>query len=101
MGYSATITKSGQITIPKWVREALNVTTGQRVIFRRNKDSIVIERAKTVDELTDKIHSLIPADIREAYIKEYGGLTAAEFQEKWLESDDAKEYFAEELRRSL
>lgn len=101
MNYAATLTKTGQITIPKWVREALGVQPGQRIVFRKNKDAIALEREKTVDELTAEIHALIPEDIRQAYIKEYGGLTATEFKEKWMKSDDAKAYFEEERRRTL
>lgn len=101
MGCAATLTKTGQITGPKWVREALGVQPGQRIIFRKEKNSIAMEREKTAAEIAEEIDALIPRDIREAYIKEYGGLTANEVQEKWLKSDDAKAYFEAERRRCL
>lgn len=65
MGYAATITKTGQITIPKWVREVLGVEPGQRIVFRKTKDAVTIEREKTVDEVAAKIDELIPQEIRE------------------------------------
>ena len=98
MGYTATITKTGQITIPKWVREVLGVEPGQRVVFRKTKDAVTIEREKTVDEVAAKIEELIPQEIRERHNREYGGLTTAEWERMWAESEDAKEYFAEEAR---
>lgn len=101
MGHAATLTKTGQITVPKWVREVLGVQPGQRIVFRKEKNSIAIEREKTAAEIASEIDALIPKDIREAYLKEYGGLTANEFQEKWLKSDDAKAYFEEERQRCL
>lgn len=101
MTYAATLTRTGQITVPKWVRELLGVESGQRIVFRKEKNAVLMEREKTAEETADEIHALIPDDVREAYIKDYGGLTAREVQEKWIASDAAEEYFAEEIRRSL
>ena len=98
MVYSATLTKTGQITVPKNVREWLGVKPGQRIVFRRENNETVISREKTVDEITEKIRTLIPEDARRAYKKEYGGLTTAEWEEKWAKSPEAKEYLKEELR---
>ena len=42
----ATVTRKGQVTIPKLVREHLGIVPGSRVEFRRATDgSIVIEKA--------------------------------------------------------
>ena len=38
MSYEATITSKGQITIPKKVRERLQLTEGQKVLFRFDED---------------------------------------------------------------
>ena len=46
MGQAATLTKTGQITIPKWVREYLGVKPGQAIIFRKEKDGMKIMREK-------------------------------------------------------
>lgn len=101
MGYGATLTRTGQITVPKSVREWLGLKPGQRVMFRKKKGSIVIEREKTAAEIAEEIDKLIPDEVREHHMANYAGMTAAEVQEKWLESDDAKEYFEEERRRTL
>jgi antitoxin PrlF len=45
----AKVTKDGRVTIPKWVREHLDIRPSAEVAFRRADDgSIVIERAKGV-----------------------------------------------------
>lgn len=46
---------------------------------------------RTAAEIADEIDALIPEETREAYIKEYGGLTATEAKDKWAESAAAKE----------
>jgi len=42
---TATVTSKGQITIPKSIREALGVQTGDRVEFREEGERIVVEAA--------------------------------------------------------
>ncbi len=101
MGYAATLTKTGQITVPKWVREALGVQPGQRIVFRKEKNSIAMEREKTVDEITEQIHALIPKEAREIHMREYAGLTANESMQKWMKTEDAKKYLEEERARCL
>ena len=100
MIYSATVTKTGQITIPKSVREILGVKPGQKVVFERKKDTITIEKSKTAEEIGAKIHALIPDYVREN-AKKNAGKTAGQIREEWLKSDEAKEYYAERLRRTL
>ncbi len=46
---TATLTSKGQITIPKRVREALGVRTGDRLAFRVQEDGKVLMEAETVD----------------------------------------------------
>ena len=46
---SASITSKGQITLPKAVREALGVGTGDRVAFRIHEDGRVEVEPETVD----------------------------------------------------
>ena len=50
--YSTTITRSGQVTIPKELRAFLGVKPGQRITFTKNKDSITINRRLTDEEFT-------------------------------------------------
>ena len=93
---TATLTKAGQITIPKEIRDFLGLVPGQRISFRKKQDTVLLERQKTVDEITEHIHSLIPEDTRERYIHEYGGLTHAEYLEKWQETPEARAELEEE-----
>ncbi len=97
----ATLTKTGQITIPKEIRDHLGLKPGQKIIFRKTKDAARLEREKTASEIAEEIDKLIPAEVREYHMAHYAGLTANEAIDKWLETDDAKEYFAEEYRRTL
>ncbi len=46
---SAKLTSKGQITIPKEVREALGLRTGDRLAFRLQQDGTVVVEAETVD----------------------------------------------------
>jgi antitoxin PrlF len=46
---SAKLTSKGQITIPKEVREALGVQTGDRLAFRIRDDGTVLVEPETVD----------------------------------------------------
>lgn len=48
---SSTITSKGQITLPKAVRDALGVDTGDRVAFRIEEDGRVIVEPETGDLL--------------------------------------------------
>ena len=101
MGQTATLTKTGQITVPKWVREYLGVKPGQSIVFKKEKDGMRIIREKTAEETAAAIDKLIPEEIRQNYIKNYGGMTAAEVREKWAQSDEGRAYFKEEMERCL
>lgn len=46
---SATVTSKGQITIPKPIREVLELEPGDRVAFRVAEDGRVVLEAETVD----------------------------------------------------
>jgi antitoxin PrlF len=49
---SATITSKGQITLPKEVRESLDLVPGDRVAFRVREDGVVELVPETVDVMT-------------------------------------------------
>jgi len=49
---TATVTSKGQITIPKEIRGALALESGDRVAFRLREDGIVEMVAETVDPLS-------------------------------------------------
>ncbi len=48
---AATLTSKGQITIPKEIREALGIRTGDRVALRLRDDGIVEMQPEAVDLL--------------------------------------------------
>ncbi|MBQ6409699.1 AbrB/MazE/SpoVT family DNA-binding domain-containing protein [Candidatus Saccharibacteria bacterium] len=101
MGQAATLTKTGQITIPKWVREYLDVKPGQAIIFRKEKDGMKIMREKTAEETAEAIRKLIPEEARRRYIEKYGGMTAAEVREKWSRSPEGRAYLQAEEEKCL
>lgn len=66
---SSTISSKGQITIPKEIREALRVDSGDRVLFIVRADGVVELRPETVD-LLDLVGILEPSDGRRATIEQ-------------------------------
>lgn len=101
MGQSATLTKTGQITIPKWVRECLGVKPGQAIIFKKEKDGMKIMREKTAEETAEAIDKLIPPEVREHHMKYYAGLSASEAREKWARSEEGRAYFKKQMERCI
>lgn len=101
MGYTATITKTGQITIPKWVREVLGVEPGQRIVFRKTKDAVTIEREKTAEQIADEIAKIIPERARKYHMEHYAGMLAKDALAKWADSDEGKAYFEKERARTI
>ena len=100
MIYSATVTKTGQITIPKSVREILGVKPGQKIKFKVNKKDVSVEREKSAMEIADEIHALFTDEMRERF-KKNACKTAGQVREEWLKSDEARKYYEERLRRTL
>lgn len=66
---TATITSKGQITIPKTVREQLQVDTGDRVLFLVREDGVVELRPETVHVL-DLVGILEPKDGRHLSVEQ-------------------------------
>ena len=48
---TSTITQKGQVTIPKKIRNALNLKTNDKVIFVRRGNSIIIKPVRDVSSL--------------------------------------------------
>ncbi|HEX9721914.1 MAG TPA: AbrB/MazE/SpoVT family DNA-binding domain-containing protein [Candidatus Paceibacterota bacterium] len=76
MTYSTTITKKGQITIPKKLRDALRVRAGERltVELEKSKEAIRIKPAMSLRELAGSFRVKKPIDpvkIREYMEKHY------------------------------
>ncbi len=81
---SSTVSSKGQVTIPKEVREALRVDTGDRVLFIVRENGVVELRPETVD-LLDLVGILEPPDGRHVTIEEMnegiGRAVAKSFEE--------------------
>ena len=71
--YTVTITKSGQITLPKELRDFLGVELGGRVTFHKTKNGVNIER-----KMTDEEFSAGMAKIRQKYHSKTDRLPDAE-----------------------
>jgi antitoxin PrlF len=63
----ATLTSKGQITLPKFVRQALGVDTGGKVAFELRGDEVIVTRAETEheDPAIGAFLHLLEADIRQ------------------------------------
>ena len=67
----ATITNKGQVTIPKPVRNLLNLDTGSKIEFivNSNREALLrpISKSKTVDDMFGKLdnHNIVPISIEE------------------------------------
>ncbi|MDN5870809.1 MAG: type II toxin-antitoxin system PrlF family antitoxin [Nitrococcus sp.] len=61
-----TLTSKGQITLPKFVRQALGVTTGGKVAFELRGGEILVTRAEAAheDPAIGAFLGLLEADIR-------------------------------------
>lgn len=66
---SSTLSSKGQVTIPKEIREALGVDTGDRVLFVVREDGVVEIRPQTIDVL-DLVGVLEPSAERHATVEE-------------------------------
>lgn len=60
MDVGAKVTSKGQITIPRSVRDALALRTGDRVVFRVEQDRAIMARTADLLELAGSI--AVPAD---------------------------------------
>lgn len=63
----ATLTSKGQITLPKFIRQALGVTTGGKVAFELRDGEVVVTRAEVEheDSAIGAFLGLLEADIRD------------------------------------
>ena len=72
---SATLTSKGQITVPKEIRESLDLSAGDRVSFRLREDGVVELVPETVDLMTlcgifkPKVRGVTVEDMNEAIRK--------------------------------
>lgn len=77
---TAKISSKGQITLPKEVRDLLDVHTGSVVVFEKEDDKVIIKPARTLQEfkgiLKGRQKSVDIDQVREK-AKEYRGKKAA------------------------
>ena len=64
MDVSAKVTSKGQVTVPKVVREALNIKKGDELLFRIETDRVVVSRTPDFLALAGSIE--VPASRRNA-----------------------------------
>lgn len=89
MIYNATITSVGQVTIPKPIREALNLL--DRVTIERRGDEVVLKREKTLKEKLEEIDSLVTPE-QKRLMKQNAGLTVREIREKMLQTPEGRKF---------
>lgn len=95
MMYASTITKTGQATIPKDVREALGVHFGERIYFTVNRDKTVsVAREMTEQEARAYLDSFNTEETRRL-IKLHAGKTVSELREEWDKSPAGRAYYRE------
>lgn len=94
MSYTVAINSSGQITLPKAIRDILGVKIGDRVKFDVAKNKVEVSRAKDIYEVLAEIDARrTPA--QKARIEENAGKTVREFREEWENSEEATNYYEE------
>lgn len=70
MGYTVAITKSGQMTLPKSLREFLGVDGAKRITLDKRKNEVVIKRKMSKEEYYKKIEKNISPETRKILDKE-------------------------------
>lgn len=75
--YSAVITKSGQVTLPKELRDFLGVKPGEKIVFDRDEAHIIIKRKPSFEEYTAAINRNLSAKTKRI-AKKSAGLTVSE-----------------------
>ena len=94
MSYAVVINSSGQITLPKAIRDILGVKIGDRVKFDVTKDKVEVSRVKDVYEVLAEVDAMWTPQEREN-LKKLSGKTAREIMEDWENSEEAAKYYKE------
>lgn len=56
--YTMTITKSGQVTLPKELRDFLGVKVGGKITFRKNQNEVYITRRLSDEEFLEHLDKI-------------------------------------------
>lgn len=94
MNQAVVINSSGQITLPKAIRDILGVKIGDRVRFDVKKDKVEVSRVKDIYEVLAEVDAMWTPEER-ARIKATSGKTARELREEWENSEEAAIYYKE------
>ena len=96
--YTVTITKSGQVTLPKELRDFLGVKPGQKITFNKERDGVSINRRLSDEEFFEKLDSL-KSPKSKTFIKKHGArlakMSISEIKEEWAKSPAGKKYLEE------
>ena len=91
MGYA--VTASGQITLPKYIRDRLNISIGDQVAFEVKKDQVSIRRELSDEEFFAQLDALKSPQTK-ALMQKHAGKTVAELREL----PEYKQTYAEEYK---
>jgi len=83
--YSAVITKSGQVTLPKELRDFLGVKPGERIFFDKKADRVDIRRKLTDKEFARALDANISPKTRKL-VKKHAGKTVNELMAEYMRS---------------
>lgn len=95
MLYTTTITKSGQISIPKAVRQTLDLNLGDKVILNCTKSSLTIKRKMTDADFFAKMDSLISDQTRSLF-KTHANKSVSELKSTYATTQNFKNDYKDE-----
>lgn len=86
---STTLTSKNQMTLPKKVREDLNLRPGDRLVFRKQGGQYVLEAKprRSVLDFAGALHDPSRKPLTQADIKSAGSIAAMERDERNLDRD--------------
>jgi AbrB family looped-hinge helix DNA binding protein len=74
MAYTSTVSEKGQVTLPKALRDALGIRTGERIEFTLERDGIKVKKRPDLDGLAALYGSLkLPAPVDQLIDEMRGG----------------------------
>ena len=81
MKHTVTVSKKYQIIIPQKIRKALDISVGDKVIFSRYKNKIVIQKELSLKEKRDKwLKNALSLYAKDAQEKLWGQLEDGSFK---------------------
>ncbi len=91
MTYTVALTKSGQMTLPKALREFLGVDGAKSVQIEKTKDGVQIQRRLSDEEFFAKLDAM-KSEKTKAAIRRNAGKTMSELRHEWAKSPAGKRY---------